>query len=60
MLKEKEFDCIKFKDTLFSQAWEKSGAKNYREYIEYVNAHARESGLFKKYTPMVSKPVYLS
>jgi hypothetical protein len=48
MLKEKEFDCVKFKDTLFSQAWKKSGAKNYREYVEYVNARARESGLFKK------------
>jgi len=48
MLKEKEFDCVKFKDTLFSEAWKKSGAKNYREYVEYVNARARKSGLFKK------------
>ena len=48
MNKEKEFDCVKFKDELFTISWKKSEAKTYREYVEYVNAQARKSTLFKK------------
>ena len=48
MRNKKEFDCIEFKQELFEKAWKKSGAKNLREYVEYVNKHARKSTLFNK------------
>ena len=47
MLKEKEFDCVKFKDELFIKSWKKSGAKSFRDYVEYVNMRAKKSTLFK-------------
>jgi hypothetical protein len=44
---KKKFDCVKFKDELFAKAWKKSGAKDFREYVDYANAQARKSSLFK-------------
>ena len=45
MIKEKKFDCVKFKDELFAKSWKKSGAKSFREYVEYVNMRAEKSVL---------------
>jgi hypothetical protein len=47
MNKEKEFDCIKFKYELQEKTLKNSGAKNLREYVEYVNKIAHESSLHK-------------
>ena len=47
MNKEKKFDCVKFKDELFAKSWKKSGAMNFRDYVEYVNKRAEKSVLFK-------------
>jgi len=48
-LKEKEFDCVKFKEELYLNAWKKSGAANLREYVDYVNREARKSPLHKRF-----------
>ncbi|MDR1323868.1 MAG: hypothetical protein LBK68_05460 [Candidatus Margulisbacteria bacterium] len=45
--KEKEFDCVKFKQKLFENALKVSGAKNLDEYVDYVNAHYTTSPLYK-------------
>ena len=47
MNKEKEFDCVKFKNELHEKLLKKSGAKNLREYVEYVNRVAKTSSLHK-------------
>jgi hypothetical protein len=47
MSKEKAFDCVKFKNELQNNLLKKSGAKNIREYVEYVNKVAQESSLHK-------------
>jgi hypothetical protein len=47
MTKDKYFDCVKFKDELFARAWKKSKARNFREYVEYANAQAHKSKLFR-------------
>ena len=47
MNKIKEFDCIKFKYDLQKKTLKKSGAKNLREYVEYVNEMAKKSSLHK-------------
>jgi len=44
--KEKEFDCVKFKDKLFSNSWKKSGAKNIDEYVAYINTRYKLSSLY--------------
>ena len=46
-VKEKDFDCVEFKHKLHRDAYKKSGARNFREYVEYVNARAEKSRLFK-------------
>ena len=46
-IKGKEFDCVKFKDELFANSWEKSGAKNIDEYVAYVNKRYKLSPLYK-------------
>jgi hypothetical protein len=47
MNNEKEFDCVKFKYELQEKTLKNSGAKNLREYVEYVNKIAKESSLHK-------------
>jgi len=49
MNKEKIFDCVKFKNELQKNLLEKSGAKNIREYVAYVNKIAENSTLNKNY-----------
>ena len=47
MNKEKQFDCVKFKNELQKNLMEKSGAKNLQEYVSYVNKIAGKSSLHK-------------
>jgi hypothetical protein len=47
MNKEKEFDCVKFKYELQEKTLKNSGARNLREYVDYVNKIAQESSLHK-------------
>ena len=47
MIKEKEFDCVKFKNDLHQNLLKQSGAKNLQEYIIYANEIARKSSLHK-------------
>jgi len=49
MNKEKQFDCILFKNELQRNLLEKSGAKNIKEYVIYANKIAEQSKLNKKY-----------
>jgi hypothetical protein len=49
MNKEKQFDCINFKNELQKNLLEKSGAKNIKEYVAYANKIAEKSTLNKKY-----------
>ena len=48
MNKEKQFDCVKFKNELQAKLLKKSGAKNLREYAQYANEEAKKSSLYKK------------
>ena len=45
---EKIIDCVQFKRKLQENIWEKSGAKNFDEYIAYVEKSARESKYWKQ------------
>jgi hypothetical protein len=47
MIKEKTFDCIRFKNELQEKTLIKSGAKNLHEYVEYVNKTAEKSTLHR-------------
>jgi hypothetical protein len=47
MNKEKQFDCVKFKNELQNNLLKKSGAKNIKEYAVYANKVAQESSLHK-------------
>ena len=47
MNKEKQFDCINFKNELQKKLVEKSGAKNLHEYVAYANKVAEKSTLHK-------------
>jgi len=47
MNKEKQFDCVKFKDELQKSLLKKSGAKNLQEYVKYTNKIAQKSSLHK-------------
>ncbi|MDR0319875.1 MAG: hypothetical protein LBI28_00085 [Treponema sp.] len=47
MNKEKQFDCVKFKNKLQEKLLKDSGAKNLREYVEYANKVAQKSSLHK-------------
>jgi len=47
MNREKQFDCVKFKNDLQKNLLEKSGAKNLREYVAYANKVAKKSSLHK-------------
>ena len=47
MNKKKEFDCVAFKEELHKKILEKSGAKNLKEYVKYVNEVAKKSPLRK-------------
>ena len=44
-------DCVKFKHELAKKSWEKSGAKNLKEYVQYVNENAKKSPLWKNEEP---------
>ncbi|GBR76249.1 hypothetical protein NO2_0829 [Candidatus Termititenax persephonae] len=48
-IKEKEFDCIKFKEELYLNTWKKSGATTLREYVDYVNREAVKSPLHREF-----------
>jgi len=47
MNKEKQFDCVNFKNELQKNLLEKSGAKNLKEYVAYANKIAEASSLNK-------------
>jgi len=47
MNKEKQFDCVKFKNELQNNLLKKSGAKNIQEYAAYANKLAQRSSLHK-------------
>jgi len=47
MNKEKQFDCVIFKNELQKNLLEKSKAKNLKEYVAYVNRIAETSSLNK-------------
>jgi hypothetical protein len=53
MNKEKKFDCVKFKYDLQEKLLKKSGAKNLREYVNYVNKIAQKSSLHKAKEPAI-------
>ena len=46
-IKDKEFDCVKFKQELYLNSWKKSGATTLQEYVDYVNSEARKSSLHR-------------
>ena len=48
MNKEKQFDCVKFKNELQKKLLKNSGAKNLREYVDYANKLAQKSPLHKR------------
>jgi len=48
MNKEKQFDCVQFKNELQKKLIETSGAKSLREYVEYANKVAKKSSLHTK------------
>ena len=48
MNKEKQFDCIKFKNELQKNLLKNSGAKSLREYADYANKLALKSSLHKR------------
>jgi hypothetical protein len=48
MNKGKQFDCVKFKNELHENLLKKSGAKNLREYVEYINKNVKTSALYKE------------
>jgi hypothetical protein len=47
MNKEKQFDCVEFKNELQKNLLEKSGAQSLREYAAYANKVAEKSSLHK-------------
>ena len=47
MNKEKQFDCVKFKNELQKNLLINSGAKNLKEYVDYANKLAQKSSLHK-------------
>ena len=47
MHKEKQFDCVEFKNELQKNLLEKSGAHDLREYVAYANKVAEKSSLHK-------------
>jgi hypothetical protein len=55
MNKEKEFDCVKFKDELQKNLLRRSSAKNLQEYADYVNRLAKESPLHKNLEEKIEK-----
>ena len=55
MNKEKQFDCVKFKNELQENLLKNSGAKNLKEYVDYANKIAQKSPLHKA-TPEYQTP----
>jgi len=54
MSNKKEFDCVQFKYELQQKTLQCSGAKNLREYVQYVNEIASNSTLCKAAEPAKS------
>jgi hypothetical protein len=48
MNKEKQFDCVKFKNELHERLLKDSGARNLKEYVDYANKLAQKSSLHRK------------
>jgi len=48
MNKEKQFDCVEFKNELQKNLLKNSGAKNLQEYVDYANKLAQKSSLHKE------------
>jgi hypothetical protein len=49
MNREKQFDCVKFKNELQEKLLMASGVKSLREYVEYANEIAKKSPLHKSF-----------
>jgi hypothetical protein len=47
MIKEKQFDCVKFKNELQENLMKSSGTRDFRKYVIYVNKIAQNSQLHK-------------
>ena len=58
MNKEKQFDCVLFKEELHKKMMEKSGANNLGEYIKYANEIAKKSSLHKPHAVYQINPSY--
>ena len=43
----KQLDCVKFKNELQANLMKNNGAKNLREYADYINEIAQKSSLHK-------------
>jgi hypothetical protein len=54
--KEKQFDCVKFKNKLQEKMLKNSGAKNLREYVDYANKLAKKSSLHNFYPQKLPIP----
>ncbi|MDR0289331.1 MAG: hypothetical protein LBI06_00160 [Treponema sp.] len=59
MTKEKQFDCVKFKNELQEKLLKQSGARNLREYAEYANKVAQKSSLHKLRHTRLDAPVFI-
>jgi hypothetical protein len=55
---QKIVDCVKWKHDLYEKAYKTSGARNFAEYIDFVNAAVKKSPLHKEpeNTPVLSLP----
>ena len=51
----KQFDCVKFKNELQANLMKNSGAKNLREYANYINEIAHKSPLHKTSKKLVKR-----
>ena len=50
MNKDKQFDCVKFKNELQENVYKNCGAANLQEYAFYANETALKSSLYKENT----------
>ena len=51
----KQFDCVKFKNELQANLLKNSGAKNLREYANYINIIAQKSSLHKTKSNLIKR-----
>ena len=56
----KIIDCVEFKNELHKKLYIKSGAKNFNEYIKYINSHYSDNKKFSEnnesYASSVAEP----